>query len=319
MANPETTVADVMHPVGPQTPKVYWVRRVAAVVLAVAVLIGMVWFLATRSSRSSAVSEAAGNVATSAAAPTLTGELAASTAISPVPTKSSAVSGSVSPSGSATGSSAAGSSAAAASPAASVPAASVPAAAAAPAASAAPAAAPSSPAAPAPAPAATPAAPAPEPAPAPETAPAPEPAPAPAPPSYDAQGKLLCGDADISLAAAPSAPTFVVGVQPRLLLTVTNTGQQACQRDVSGSLQTFTVFGADGSRIWSTADCFPGTGTEVRELAPGQQLQYTIKWSGTTSAPGCTGARSAVPDGAYTVIGQLGGLSSPPATFTVTG
>ena len=61
MAKPETTVADVMHPVGPLTPKVYWVRRVAAIVLAVAVLIGMVWFLATRSSRSAAVSEAAVN------------------------------------------------------------------------------------------------------------------------------------------------------------------------------------------------------------------------------------------------------------------
>jgi hypothetical protein len=119
--------------------------------------------------------------------------------------------------------------------------------------------------------------------------------------------------------AAPSAPAFAVGDQPRLLLTVTNIGTQVCQRDVSGSLQTFTVFGADGSRIFSTADCFPGTGTEVRELTPGQQLQYTIKWSGTTSAPGCTGERVAIPAGDYTVIGQLGGLSSSPAPFTVTG
>jgi len=149
--------------------------------------------------------------------------------------------------------------------------------------------------------------------------PAPAPAPAPPPPSYDAQGKLLCADADISVTAAPAAPAFAVGDQPRLLLTVTNTGTQACQRDVSGSLQTFTVFGADGSRIWSTSDCFPGTGTEVRELTPGQQLQYTIKWSGMTSAPGCTGERSPVPAGAYTVIGQLGALSSAPAPFTVTG
>jgi len=278
MAKPETTVADVMHPVGPQTPKVYW------------------------------VSEAAANVATSAAAPTLTGELAASTAISPVPTKSSAVSGSASPSASGSGSpvadSAIPSSLAAASPAV-PPAASAPAAAAAPAASE-PAVA---------TPAATPAAPD---APAETPAPAPAPAPAPPPPSYDAQGKLLCADADISVTAAPSAPAFAVGDQPRLLLTVTNTGTQACQRDVSGSLQTFIVFGADGSRIFSTADCFPGTGTEVRELTPGQQLQYTIKWSGTTSAPGCTGERSAVPAGAYTVIGQLGALSSAPAPFTVT-
>jgi len=310
MAKPETTVADVMNPVGPLTPKVYWVRRVAAVVLAVAVLIGMVWFLATRSSRSSAVSEAAANVATSAALPTLTGELAASTAITPVPTRSSAVSGSVSPAASGSGSPAAATSPAAASPAASPgaasPVASDPAAAPDPAAA--------TPAATPEAPVASPEAPAPTP-----EAPAPAPAPAPPPPSYDAQGKLLCADADISVTAAPSAPAFAVGDQPRLLLTVTNTGTQACQRDVSGSLQTFTVFGADGTRIFSTADCFPGTGTEVRELTPGQQVQYTIKWSGTTSAPGCTGERSAVPAGAYTVIGQLGALSSAPAPFTVNG
>ena len=308
MAKPETTVADVMHPVGPLTPKVYWVRRVAATVLAVAVLIGMVWFLATRSSRSAAVSDAAVTVAGSAA-PTLTGELAASTAISPVPTHSSALSGSVSPSASGSGSPAAGSatgSGIASSPAEASAAASAPAAAAAPAASepaaAAPAATPE-------ATAATPEAP----------AAAPPPAPVPPPPSYDAQGKLLCADADVSVTAAPSAPAFAVGDQPRLLLTVTNIGTQVCQRDVSGSLQTFTVFGADGSRIFSTADCFPGTGSEVRELTPGQQLQYTIKWSGTTSAPGCTGERVAIPAGDYTVIGQLGGLSSSPAPFTVTG
>lgn len=104
-----------------------------------------------------------------------------------------------------------------------------------------------------------------------------------------------------------------------MLLTVTNTGTQACQRDVSGSLQTFIVFGSDGTRIWSTADCFPGQGTEVRELTPGQQVQYTIKWSGTMSAPGCTGDRTPIPAGGYTVVGQLGALSSPPAPFTVTG
>ena len=309
MAKPETTVADVMHPVGPQTPKVYWVRRVAAIVLAVAVLIGMVWFLATRSSRSAAVSDAAVTVAGSAA-PTLTGELAASTAISPVPTHSSALSGSVSPSASGSGSPAAGSatgSGIASSPAEASAAASAPAAAAAAPAASEPAAA--APAATPEATAATPEAP----------AAAPPPAPVPPPPSYDAQGKLLCADADVSVTAAPSAPAFAVGDQPRLLLTVTNIGTQVCQRDVSGSLQTFTVFGADGSRIFSTADCFPGTGSEVRELTPGQQLQYTIKWSGTTSAPGCTGERVAIPAGDYTVIGQLGGLSSSPAPFTVTG
>ena len=67
-----------MHPVGPLNSKVYWVRRVSIVVLAVAVLIGLVWFLASRTSRSSAVQDPAAVAVNTSAAPTLTGVLAAS-------------------------------------------------------------------------------------------------------------------------------------------------------------------------------------------------------------------------------------------------
>src|SRR6476469_895561 len=71
-----------MHPVGPLNPKVYWVRRVSIVVLAVAVLIGMVWFLASRTSRSSAGQDTAAAAVNTSAAPTLTGVLAASSGAS---------------------------------------------------------------------------------------------------------------------------------------------------------------------------------------------------------------------------------------------
>ena len=67
-----------MHPVGPLNSKVYWVRRVSIVVLAVAVLIGLVWFLASRTSRSSAGQDSAAVAVNTSAAPTLTGVLAAS-------------------------------------------------------------------------------------------------------------------------------------------------------------------------------------------------------------------------------------------------
>ncbi len=128
---------------------------------------------------------------------------------------------------------------------------------------------------------------------------------------------LLCPDNAVSITAISTAPSFAPGAQPTLGMVVTNTGTAACRRDVSGTLQTYTVLGAGGSRIWSTADCFPGEGTEVRDLAPGQTLKYTIKWSGTTSAPGCTGERAAVPAGKYTVVAQLGKLSSKPAAFSI--
>ena len=74
----------------------------------------------------------------------------------------------------------------------------------------------------------------------------------------------------MTVTAITTAPSFAAGSQPTLGMVVTNTGTAACQQDVSGTLQVFTVTAADGSRVWSTTDCFPGEGTEVRELTPGR-------------------------------------------------
>jgi hypothetical protein len=141
----------------------------------------------------------------------------------------------------------------------------------------------------------------------------------PPPPSYDDQGRLLCADSTIALRATTGAPSYRLGSQPILGLVVTNTSDQACVRDLSGTLQVFTVFNAAGTRMWSTADCFPGEGTDVRQLAAGQAVTYNIKWSGTTSNPGCTAERKPVPAGKYTLIAQLGALRSPATPFTITG
>lgn len=262
------------------------------VVLAVAVLITIVWYLASRTSRSAAGQDAAAAVANTSAAPTMTGVLANSTA----PSRSTVPSPSPSP----------------AAPTDSAPPASgSPTDAAAATDAAAPAVSDSAPPTETPGPDAAGASPAP-----PVDTPPAEPTPAPPPPSYDADGKLLCPDGAIGLAATvpaevKSGANVIVG------MVVTNSGTEPCRRDVSGTAQVFTVFGADGTRLWSTADCFPGQGTEIRDLAPGQSLEYTVKWSGTTSAPGCTGDRVPLGAGSYTMIVQLGPLSSPPAAFTV--
>jgi hypothetical protein len=130
---------------------------------------------------------------------------------------------------------------------------------------------------------------------------------------------LICPEGAISVTSISTAPSFPTGGQPTLGMVVTNPNGPTCQLDVSGTLQTFTVYAADGTRVWSTADCFPGVGTEVREVTPGQSLKYTIKWSGTTSAPGCTGDRAPVAPGDYTVVAQLGTMTSQPTGFTITG
>lgn len=294
-----------MHPVGPLSSRVYWIRRVGLVLVAVLVLIGMVWFLANRNSSSARQQSDATALGSGSAVPTLTGELAASSVSalpsvlpmsSALPSASPSASASASASVSVSASASVSDSSPSPSETAPSPSASVEATASG---SAAPAASPTE---------ASPAA-----------APSPEPTPAAPPPSYDPQGRLLCADADTAVGGAPSAPTFAAGQQPRLTMTVTNRGAQPCVRDLSGPLQIFTVFAADGARVWSTADCFPGQGSDVQQLAPGQVVSFTVKWSGTTSAPGCTGDRAVAPPGEYTLVAQLGGLSSPPAAFAITG
>ena len=51
----------------------------------------------------------------------------------------------------------------------------------------------------------------------------------------------------MTVTAITAAPSFAVGSQPTLGMVVTNTGTAACQRDVSGTLQIFTVSAADGT------------------------------------------------------------------------
>jgi hypothetical protein len=78
------------------------------------------------------------------------------------------------------------------------------------------------------------------------------------------------------------------------------------------------VYTLDGAtRLWSNTDCFPESTADVRTLAPGDQAAFSVKWSGTTSAPGCQQPREQVGPGAYSVVGQLGGLRSTPEPFNV--
>lgn len=138
---------------------------------------------------------------------------------------------------------------------------------------------------------------------------------APPKPSYDSAGRLICPAASISVTGVVWGT--VAGQQPRLGMNVTNIGKQGCQQDVSGAAQIYTVFTTAGERIWSTADCFPGEGHEVRGLAPGHRASFVIVWSGTTSEPGCAAPRVKVKPGTYKLVVQLGALKSKTLPFTM--
>jgi len=128
-----------------------------------------------------------------------------------------------------------------------------------------------------------------------------------------------CPDGVMKLTVTSAQPSYAVGQRPSLMLHITNGGPVACTRDVSRQYRSILVLSADGTaRLWSSSDCYSVTTNEVHLLQPGQTLSYGVTWAGRTSAPGCPGRRTTVPAGTYQLVGQLGSLTGPPATITLT-
>lgn len=150
----------------------------------------------------------------------------------------------------------------------------------------------------------------------PDTSPPAPPPTTPPPPPPGPPGP--CADPAIQVVAAPDVPSYPVGTRPLLRLMIMNTGPVPCTRDVSHNLREILVLGLDGTRLWSSNDCYGPPAQDVRVLPPNQPLTFTVNWAGRTSAPGCPVDRKTVQAGSYQVVGRLGALMSQPAPLTMT-
>lgn len=127
-----------------------------------------------------------------------------------------------------------------------------------------------------------------------------------------------CPDSSLAIKVSADQSTYPAGQEPEFGIVVTNIGSNACDRDLGAGMQQVLVYTIDGqNRLWSNSDCYPNAASDMRTLKPGEQAAFTVKWSGATSAPGCTAPRDPVAPGAYTVVGQLGNLRSAPEPFNL--
>jgi hypothetical protein len=151
----------------------------------------------------------------------------------------------------------------------------------------------------------------PEPTPAPTTPVTPPPPPPPPPPGP-------CPDAAIAVYAETEQPSYRVGQRPLFRLLIANSSAVACYRDVSRSIRELVMTTPDGTRIWSSNDCYSPPGEEVRLIQPGERLLFTVNWAGRTSAPGCPSRRRTVPPGSYLVTGKLGAVTGTAVPLELT-
>jgi hypothetical protein len=139
--------------------------------------------------------------------------------------------------------------------------------------------------------------------------------PPPTPAPTRAGGPVECRDSVLQLTTASDAAVYPAGTSPRFTVTVKNIGKVTCRRDL-GPLELVVKSGDD--RIWASTDCSPKATRALQGLGPGGSLQATKTWDGKRSKPGCTGTRSEVRPGTYTVRATIGTLTSPVTVFRVT-
>ena len=124
-----------------------------------------------------------------------------------------------------------------------------------------------------------------------------------------------CSDAAIRVTARTDKPRYGPGEKPVLAIVITNAGTAPCVRDLDAARQAVAVVRKPGDGLWSSNDCSPLHSDDVRTLAPGEAVSYSVRWSTRTSTPGCRGERDQVPTGAYQLLARLDQIVSAPVPF----
>lgn len=126
-----------------------------------------------------------------------------------------------------------------------------------------------------------------------------------------------CADQDLSVSTATKHRHIPDGSYPTLYLTIGNTAEHACTRDIGADQQELRVMHGK-TRIWSSDDCDPNHGKDVRRFEAGDTVTFHLVWSGRTSSKGCTATRTVPPRGHYQLVGRVGSKTGKPTSFILT-
>lgn len=135
----------------------------------------------------------------------------------------------------------------------------------------------------------------------------------------DAGGEPVeCLDAAITVEATTDASTYKVGSTPRLTLTIINSGDVACKRDVGPKANELEIT-SGGYHVWSSDDCNASNKSKMVTLKPGDKVASSITWNGRLTQKGCPdGEGDAAKAGRYDLVGRNGKVTSEQTPFALT-
>lgn len=127
-----------------------------------------------------------------------------------------------------------------------------------------------------------------------------------------------CTAAQLSVAASTSAASYPANAKPVVAIVVTNIGSAPCIQDLADSQIELRVYNGS-ARVWGSHDCAIAPGVSQATMPVKQPIRREVQWSGLSSQPGCTGTRTRVGAGTYTLHALLAGHEGKTTTFTLAG
>ncbi|WP_344481131.1 hypothetical protein [Nonomuraea monospora] len=145
--------------------------------------------------------------------------------------------------------------------------------------------------------------------------PSPTPTPKAAPSERPRKPGEPCQEKDLVLSLqGGKEQIFAAGSRPTFLVTLVNTGSVMCKADIGPrAMEVRITSGAD--RIWSTADCVSGAGTEVAELQRGVPYVRSLEWDRRRSSADCRSASSTALPGTYVAVARMGKMRTEKGVF----
>lgn len=126
-----------------------------------------------------------------------------------------------------------------------------------------------------------------------------------------------CVDSAILVEADTDEPRYPVESTPRLTMTITNTGDVACTRDVGTKANELEIT-SGGYHVWSSDDCATDSKSKIVTLQPQDTVASSLTWSGRLSKKGCTGGDTLAKAGRYDLVARNGEVRSEKAGFALT-
>jgi hypothetical protein len=133
-------------------------------------------------------------------------------------------------------------------------------------------------------------------------------------------GSASCTDDEIELTAAAGSAQVQRGQAVEVTIKIRNASGRTCSRDVGADAQELRLQDASGI-VWSSDDCSPRHGTDVRSFGAGQVASFTLSWNGSRSrtGAGAVNCTAGPPDAAvYDLVPRLDHKVGTPFSLRIT-